>query len=592
MKNKLLALFVVFLIPLLYFYSEAVATTVTAFIASAFAIHYSIIQFKERLLPSKLLFITGFLIFVWLLTAGRSLMASCSIYASWAVFIKLTSLVLLAYAICYELATKPQGHIWYYRIAALTGLLQGIIAIIEYIEAPPIPKTWLDPALKDLFRTRCCGIMTDPNIFAAFLSVLFILTLALIFESEDKKEQLAAATSLIFCGTGIFMTLSRGGWIALFAALLCYFFSLFISKRKFRSFSIKILSITTVILVAIFLSGPFKYRLFSITQPSDMTFAQRSLINKGILKSISKLPITGHGLHTFSQVYPLYRIVGGDYPLNAHNEYLHSMIETGFFSSFVLAAITLCLLTLAYKAGKRGKLGIISFSAAFISLLVQNLSGFSSRIFPTAALIALTIGATLSNQFYKTKTAQKFSKFSINNFATSIIIVISIMVIYSSINLFIVQNKLDRANQLLATGNIQDSKNLLEEVLEKQPNNPTAANTLGMIYLVLKQPKKTVQLWKEALEENKYEANFSIGLARLYSSNNKELAEAHYQYAMQLDPASENFRLEYAKFLIEANKKPEARRILEIGLSYSPGFHNVYTGFKEIEELLASLNQS
>lgn len=63
----------------------------------------------------------------------------------------------------------------------------------------------------------------------------------------------------------------------------------------------------------------------------------------------------------------------------------------------------------------------------------------------------------------------------------------------------------------------------------------------------------------------------------------------YYRKALKIDPASENFRVEYAKFLISLGKKAEAKAVLEKGLTYSPGFHNVYKGFLEIEKILSEL---
>ena len=587
MKSKLISIFVIFVIPLLYFYDETVATTLTALVASGFAAGYAIEQQKKRqLLPAKLLFTIGFIVIAWLLLVGRSVWVSCSVYASWPVFIKLCSLLLLTCSIAYELAINPTGFIAFYRIAALTGLLQGIMAIAEYIEAPPIPATWLDPASKELFRTRCCGIMTDPNLFAAFMSVLFILTIALIIRTDNKKEQIMAAISLIFCGTGIFMTLSRGGWVALVAALIAYGISLYIARKKLTAFATKTLAITAVLLLIVFFSGPFKYRLFSITKPSDMTFAQRTLINKGIFASLDKLPVTGHGIHTFIQVYPLYRAVGGDYPMYAHNEYLQSLIETGFLSSLLLMVLTFYLLRIAYKSAKNRNLDCIAFSSAFISLLVQNLSGFSSRMMPTSVLIAITIGAMLSSQFIRTDSKRSYPILPCINYS---ILALSILVVLSSANIFVIQNKFKQANQYLASGDINSAAQKFEEILRWQPDNSSAASTLGMIMLIAKQPQKAAEIWEKASEQNKYEANFPISLARLYASTNPELSEMYYQKALELDPASENFRVEYAKFLISLDKKSEAKAILEKGLTYSPGFHNVYKGFLEIEQILAEL---
>ena len=589
MKNNILPIFTIFAVPLLYFYNETAALLLTAAVAIGYTIFSLLEQQKVKLLPNRLFILPVLIILAWLFTVGRSVWVSSSYYGSLPVFIKLCVLLLISYSVSYQLATIPGCYLTYYRIAAFTGLFQGLMAICEYIEAPPIPKTWLDPDSKELFRTRCCGIMTDPNIFAAFLSVLFIMTVALIINTKNNKEKIGAAISLVLCGIGIMMTLSRGGWIALIAALIAYFIGLFISKIKPDKLSIKTLGICSSILLIVFFAGPFKYRFISITKPSDMTFFQRTLINKGIMGSITKLPILGHGLHTFALVYPLYRIVGGDYPLYAHNEYLQSMIETGFLSSILLLLITFYLFRLSYLAAKQKKANTIVFASVFISLLIQNLSGFSSRIFPTSVLIALSVGAILASQLKTAKTSQKQSSTKTIKYFNYAIGILLIIIIPGCYNIYYIQNQFNIANNALKAGNVQNAINIYEHILAKQPNQPLAANALGMLLQLSKQTDSAALIWKNAINDNKFEATFPINLARLYSNTNIEQSSYYYQKSIELDPASENYRLEYAQFLIKNNKKELAKEVLEKGLTYSPGFHNVYTGFKEMEELLSKL---
>ncbi len=589
MKSKIIAILTLFAVPLLYYYCDETATILlTALAGSGLAIYSLLEQTKISLKPTKLLYAMLVCIFLWFLTVGNSVFNSVSLYASIPALIKLCLLLLITYSVCQELSINKDNFICFYRIGALAGYLQGCITIIEYIQAPPIPPTWLDPASKELFRTRCCGIMTDPNINAAFLSVLFILTIALIIKSDIKFERICASLSLIFCGTGIMTTLSRGGWIALFAALVALAISMYIAKYKLQTFHIRLLSITAVILLVIFFAGPFKYRLFSITKPSDMTFYQRTLINRGIFGSINKLPFWGHGLSTFWQVYPYYRIVGGDYPFYAHNEYLQSMIETGFISTFLLIILTLGLMYITYISAKQNKFDNLVFSSIFISLLIQNLSGFSSRIFPTSVLIAISVGGILASQLNinNSKNLKNNNKKLLN----AIILVFVVFVLIGSYHQFTIQKELNQANKLISeTKNLSEAEKILEKIIEQQPNNSSAANILGMLQLLTKRPEKAAETWAKALEHNKFEAVFPINLARLYSDSDANKADFYYKKVLELDSASENFRLEYSKFLIKQNRKSEAKEILEKGLTYSPGFHNVYTGFQEMENLIKSL---
>lgn len=591
MKNSILPVFIFIVIPTIYhLLDESVTLTITAIfaiIASVFAIWK---HFSNKIISTKLFNIVLFLLICWLFTICRSLPVSCSLYASFPTFIKVCILLLISFSVNQQFVLFEKSYNTFYRIATLSGLLFGLLTILEYIEAPPIPDTWLDPSSKELFRTRCCGIMTDPNIFAAFLSVLFIMTVALILSSKFKKEQIFSGVSLVICGTGIFMTLSRGGWIALFLSLTAFAISLFIGKQKLNSFNLKVLSISILLLSIIFFSGPFKYRLFSITKPTDMTFFQRTLINKGIFKSVNKIPIYGHGLHTFNQVYPLYRIVGGDYPLYAHNEFLQSLIETGWLSSILLLYITLLLLRIFYKSAKKKDFNTLVFSTVFISLLIQNLSGFSSRILPTSVLLAFSVGGILASQLNiipKGQTSSnKDNAMKLLDYSIILLIMVTTPCI---IFIYTTQNQLNMANKLSSNGKVTEATVIYEKLLNIQPDNSIAANNLGQIKLIQHKYEEAAHIWENAFKYNRYEATFPANLARLYSKTNVEISDLYYKKALELDPASENYRVEYAKFLIAQNRKLEAKQILLKGLTYSPGFHNVYKGFKQMENLISTL---
>ena len=76
-----------------------------------------------------------------------------------------------------------------------------------------------------------------------------------------------------------------------------------------------------------------------------------------------------------------------------------------------------------------------------------------------------------------------------------------------------------------------------------------------MLLQINKQPDKAALVWENAIKDNPLEATFPINLARLYSNNNIEKSDYYYKKSIELDPASENYRLEYAEFLIKNNRK-------------------------------------
>lgn len=584
--STLIAWFTLLLLPGIYFFSELSAVLSLEILAAVCAVTYGLLLFRRSLAIGADYRSIVFLLLTWLFLAARSTLVSVDASTSWPVFVKLAAMALITLPVALSIDRSEKNTV-YFQAAAWTGILHGVIAIQEYIEAPPIPATWLDPAARHIFRTRCAGVLTDPNVFAAFLSVIFLLTLGLLLFGRGKSEQLLAGTSLILSGTAIFTTLSRGGWIGMLAGLAALLVFYLAQDFRIDGTGKIILAVSAVILLTVFISGPFKMRLLSIAKPSDMTFAQRTLINKGIFASINRFPVAGHGLHTFNQIYPRYRIVGGDYPMNAHNEFIHSMLETGFLSAMLLAAICLYVLKIAWAAVKRGNLPAGIFAAAFFSLLVQNLSGFSSRILPTSVLIALTVGGTLA--FSVQNGHCRPINYHLRRILALLMIISGIAVFWQSLGIYEAQHNMQMASEFLHSGQPSQALTILEKVQAKDPGNSIALSMQGSAFLQAGNRQGARHAWLMATTLNRHEAIFHVNLARLSIKENTKNAEESYKNALSLDPASELYRLEFARFLLTLNRRTEAMEQLNLALSYSPGFHQVYTSYLEIEKLKKEL---
>ncbi|HEY9071504.1 MAG TPA: O-antigen ligase family protein, partial [Candidatus Ozemobacteraceae bacterium] len=345
---------------------------------------------------------------LWTVSVGLSVVTSENVAASYPVFLKLLALLLLVLAAGWS-GRSPAWFRGMILSAGVAGWLHGVLGIVEYLEGAPMPATWADPALRGLIRTRCAGLFTDPNVFGAFLAALLPWQLAGIATPPRERSEAAQAFfagSLLVTGTALLMTFSRGAYLAGIAGLILSTILWKISPRGTWSFGGRLVTLVGAVLLVLFAVGPFKYRFISIANTKDMTFSQRTLINRGIYAAAAGVPLTGYGLHTFSQVYPRFRCVGGDYPMNAHNEFYQIFIEAGPGAAFLLGLVSLCLgwavLRLRYRPNSQeagsGSLapGWRSFAGlangaggaaagSFAVFFLHNLSGFSARMLPTAA---------------------------------------------------------------------------------------------------------------------------------------------------------------------------------------------------------------
>ena len=566
-------------LPFAYFYSETFAVFAFELIAAALAL-ITIFTVNHRQTGLHrgmvLLFSTAC---AWFLVFSRATWLSCDFSTSWPVLVKNTALILLFFAATRlaDLGIFTQSLL---KASCYAGIFHGLLAVQEYIEAPPIPATWVDPAMKEHVRTRCAGLFTDPNIFGAFLAVIFIFVSLALLQAESGKEKAIAATALLLTGFAELTTLSRGSWIALACGLTYLLFMIWRrtgdEKLNYRAFFAII-----ALLLAIALIGPFKYRIFSMVKTQDMTIAQRSLILSGIKKHLNEIPLTGFGPHTFNQVYPRFRAVGGDYPMYAHNELLHSLIETGHFS--VLIQLLFLGIVLLPSLRKNTGLASISGAAALLCLFVHNMAGFSSRMLPTAALVIPAGAVTLMS--LKSIKSPALNP-DLRKLGTLIVVAASVFCSYYGYRSFRVNMLLQQAIDASVQKDFEKSLKLLQNLETLDPTNAIAAGQKATVFLAIGDPEKAKACLTRAVSLNPTEAIYWLKLARL---SNKASAEEFYRKAIALDPASELFRLEFARFLVHHGQRDQALAQLHEALRFSPGFHQVYRNYLEIEKMIQDL---
>ena len=175
------AFFTVLILPFIYFYDEALAVLLFEVFSVSFFLYY-LLKYGKNFKSNRIGYIFLLLFGVWYFTVGRSVVVSLNQDASFEVFFKFSALILLVFGLTINYKFERKKAIIDLFVSSMfAGLIHGAIAVKEYIDAPPIPDTWLDPLSKNIFRTRCAGIFTDPNVFAAYLSVIFIFTIEMLW---------------------------------------------------------------------------------------------------------------------------------------------------------------------------------------------------------------------------------------------------------------------------------------------------------------------------------------------------------------------------------------------------------------------------
>ena len=150
------------------------------------------------------------------------------------------------------------------------------------------------------------------------------------------------------------------------------------------------------------------------------------------------------------------------------------------------------------------------------------------------------------------------------------------------------KNMLNEASNAINNGNINLAEKIYKSILSTKQNDSYAAALLGNMYERIGLNDRAIVAYEYAIKITPAEASFYERIAALSEESNAKLSDAMYKKTLELDPAAEYVRISYAEFLLKQGKKEEAEQVLKTGLTYSPGFHNVYKGYSVMEKLLHS----
>ncbi|TWP17626.1 hypothetical protein EUA67_02605 [TM7 phylum sp. oral taxon 352] len=172
---------------------------------------------RQKFLKNRYL-IGGFLAFFLAMTIGVFFAEARLRTALYSLSLLFLLAIGLAAAAAYHQLSKNQKH-KFIRIGLWSGLVFGILAIIQLIAATFEPTG---------FGTLCSGCKADVfgfpriNLFAAEPQFLANALLPAFFLSLFQPKSRLAQFSLFFTATAIALTFSRGGFLAIFLAIIIF----------------------------------------------------------------------------------------------------------------------------------------------------------------------------------------------------------------------------------------------------------------------------------------------------------------------------------------------------------------------------------
>jgi len=168
---------------------------------------------------------------------------------------------------------------------------------------------------------RMGGPMPSPNDLAAFL-LLGLPVLFFLWKEKKTWSPSSAGLAALFVvlGVAFVSTLSRGAFLALFAASAFY---LLCTQKK------KTLWLLLLLPAVLFVSPILRYNFFGSLAAKDITIGERLDMWQVAFRMIRLHPLLGNGVNLFGEKYASFSRVPTIYKGYAHNCYLQMAAEIG-----------------------------------------------------------------------------------------------------------------------------------------------------------------------------------------------------------------------------------------------------------------------
>ena len=278
------------------------------------------------------------------------------------------------------------------KTLVIFGFTLGIFAIVQ--------KTTWNGNLYWFRELRMGGSPFGPfvnrNHFAGFIGMIIPLGLGLLFTRKTNEEKILYGFLTVIMAVSLFFSLSRGGIIGFLSGISL--FSILLAKNKLQTRGVWI--------VGVFLAVILSYLLYLGVDPivqrfyqSDITTNDRLVVGAATVDAIKDFWLTGSGLGTFVNVFPLYAPLDmGAIFDHAHNDYLEFILETGIIGLLMLLVFISLLIYGLSKNGFQGRKGIFR-AAVFSSLFTMTVHGmfdFNLHILSNMLLFFTLLGAAAS----------------------------------------------------------------------------------------------------------------------------------------------------------------------------------------------------
>jgi len=322
---------------------------------------------------------------IWMAAAG---VASRYGYASLIEWYRVAAVLLLVWLI----ANRPAQSRRRARFAGIVVLAAAVAAAIGVRE-------WIAEVMVNNPVWRVFGGFYNPTAFAAFLVMAIPLAVALALRARDTAYRVLWGFIALLTTFALYLTGSRGGWLALAVAALAFAVLLVATSSRRRLLVALGVPLLLLLLGGPLLFRPMRERLFPMAPKAEQSNAFRVYTWRATAQMAAARPVLGFGPGTFQYVFPRYEVAG--FTRMAHNSYLQMAAEAG-------APALLAFLALLGACGAAGARALrrhaadsdrpllIAAMAAGAGFLVMNLLDYGWYVGGVATTFGLLLGLMLN----------------------------------------------------------------------------------------------------------------------------------------------------------------------------------------------------
>ncbi|RJX16927.1 MAG: hypothetical protein C4570_09020 [Ammonifex sp.] len=221
----------------------------------------------------------------------------------------------------------------------LVGVILAVHGIGQYVANVPIPANWVDQAEAGV-RSRAFSVVGSPNILGSLLALILPLSIAGLSNAGTWRPRTGYAVATLVLGLCLFLTFSRGAWLAAFAGLVLFAF-----LRNPRI----LWAVGGVAVAAPLISPSVAGRLLYMFSSGYIVSSERSgrvARWQAAIEKVSQHPWLGEGFGRFGGAVATRAIPGSFY---VDNFYLKTAAESGLPG----LAVLIWVLASAWRAGYR-----------------------------------------------------------------------------------------------------------------------------------------------------------------------------------------------------------------------------------------------